>query len=67
MACRLSRVSETDLDEQMDEIGKEETALEAQLTELRSRIAGADSIGATISSARTLLEKLRKRLDDPVS
>jgi transcriptional regulator with XRE-family HTH domain len=51
----------------MDEIGKEEAALEAQVAELRSKIAGADSIGATISSAQTLLANLRTRLDEPVS
>jgi transcriptional regulator with XRE-family HTH domain len=51
----------------MDEIGKEETAIEAQVAELSSRIAGADSIGANIGSAQALLQKLRKRLDDPIS
>jgi len=50
----------------MDDIGKEEKGLEAQLTELRGKIAGADSIGATINSAQALLEKLRKRLDEPI-
>ena len=51
----------------MDEIGKEETALEAQVAELRSKLAGADSINVTISSAETLLARLRKRLDEPIS
>ena len=52
---------------QMDEIGKEETALEAQIEELRGKLAGADSISATVSSAQTLLAQLRKRLDEPIS
>jgi transcriptional regulator with XRE-family HTH domain len=51
----------------MDEIGKEETALEAQIDELRGKIGGAGSIGETVSSAEALLAELRKRLDAPVA
>jgi DNA-binding XRE family transcriptional regulator len=51
----------------MDEISKEEAALEAQAAELRDKISGADSINANISSAQALLANLRKRLDEPVS
>ncbi|MFN0168661.1 MAG: recombinase family protein [Bryobacteraceae bacterium] len=64
---RRGRLTDADLDAQMDEIGKEEATLEARVAELRGKIAGADSIGATLSSAETLLAKLRKRLDQPVS
>jgi transcriptional regulator with XRE-family HTH domain len=64
---RRGRLTETDLDAQMDEVGKEEAALEAQVAELQSRIAGAESIGTTVSSAEALLAKLRTRLDEPVS
>ena len=64
---RRGRLSDADLDSQMDEIGKDEAALEAQAAELRGRIAGADSIGANISSAQALLAKLRKRRDQPIS
>jgi uncharacterized small protein (DUF1192 family) len=64
---RRGRLTQADLDARMDEIGKEEMALEAQVPELSSRIAGADSIGATISSAQALLGQLSKRLDEPVS
>jgi transcriptional regulator with XRE-family HTH domain len=64
---RRGRLTETDLDAHMDEIGKEETALEAQAAELRGKISGADSISANISSAQALLANLRKRLDGPVS
>jgi len=42
----------------MDEIGKEETALEAQIDELRRKIGGADSIGANVSSAQALFAEL---------
>jgi transcriptional regulator with XRE-family HTH domain len=64
---RRGRLTDADLDGQMDEIGKEETALEAQIAELRSKVAGADSIGATISSVEALFGKLRSRLNEPVS
>ena len=62
---RRGRLSDVELDAQMDEIGKEETALESQVGELRSKMAGADAIGATIDSAQALLGQLRKRLDEP--
>ena len=64
---RRGRLNDAELDAQMDEIGKEETALEAQIAELGGRIAGADSIAGNISSAQALLAKLRKRLDEPVA
>jgi site-specific DNA recombinase len=64
---RRGRLTDSDLDAQMDEIGKEETALAAQIAELGGRIAGADSIAGNISSAQALLANLRKRLDEPVS
>ena|GEM_PF-1087513 len=64
---RRGRLDDADVDAQMEEIGKEEAALEAQLAELRSKIAGADSIGTTISSAQTFLARLRQRLDEPIS
>ena len=64
---RRGRLTDADLDAQMEEIGKEEAALEAHAAELRGKIAGADSIGATINSAEVLLAKLRKRIAEPVS
>ena len=64
---RRGRLTEVELDAQMDEIAREETALEAQIAELGGRITGADSIGANICSAQALLTKLRKRLDEPIS
>jgi len=64
---RRGRLTDTELDAQMDEIGKEQTALEAQIAELGGRIAGAESIAGNISSAQALLANLRKRLDEPVS
>ena len=64
---RRGRLTDADLDAQMDEIGKEETALEAQIAELGGRITGGDSIGANVCSAQALLAKLRLRLDEPIS
>jgi site-specific DNA recombinase len=64
---RRGRLTDVDLDAQMDEIGKEQIALEAQIAELGGRITGADSIAGNISSAQALLAELRKRLDQPVS
>jgi site-specific DNA recombinase len=64
---RRGRLTDADVDAQMDEIGKEEAGLEAQIAELGGRIAGADSIAGIISSAQALLAELRKRLNQPVS
>lgn len=64
---RRGRLTDAELDAQMEEIGREEAGIEAQIAELSSRITGADSIGANIGSAQALLAKLRKRLDDPIS
>src|SRR5664280_490200 len=64
---RRGRVTDADLDAQMDEIAKEQAALEAQIAELGGRMAGADSIAGNMSSAQALLASLRKRLDQPIS
>ena len=64
---RRGRLDDESLDQQMDEIGREETALEKQLEELRDKVTSTESIAATVSSAEALLAKLRKRLDGPVS
>jgi site-specific DNA recombinase len=64
---RRGRLDDKALDAQMDEIGREETALERQLEELRGKVISAESIAVTVSSAEALLAKLRKRLDVPVS
>ena len=64
---RRGRLDDKALDHQMDEIGKEETALELQLEELRGKVTSAESIAASVSSAEALLAKLSKRLDGTVS
>jgi site-specific DNA recombinase len=64
---RRGLVSETEVDLQMAEIAKEQSALQAQMAELRGQIAGAESVGETISSAQALLAKLRQRLQGPIT
>jgi transcriptional regulator with XRE-family HTH domain len=60
-------MTDPQLDEQLEEIQRDETSLETQIGELRAKIAGADSIGANMGSAETLLEKLGKRLTGTLS
>lgn len=64
---RRGRLDDKALDQQMDEIGLEEAALEKQLDELRGKVTSSESIATTVRSAEALLAKLRKRLDGPVS
>jgi site-specific DNA recombinase len=64
---RRGRLTDAELDAQMDEIAKEERALEAQAAELRGKMARAASIGPSLRSAEALLARLRKRLDEPIS
>jgi site-specific DNA recombinase len=63
---RRGRLTDADLDAQMEEVGKDQSALELQVSELRSKIAGVESIGTSINSAQSLLERLGKRLDEPI-
>jgi transcriptional regulator with XRE-family HTH domain/DNA-binding transcriptional MerR regulator len=64
---RRGRLTDAALDAQMDEIGKEEDALNAQIDELRGQLRGEDSVATAVDSAEALLTKLRTRLDQPVS
>lgn len=64
---RRARLTDADLDQQLTEIGHEETALRAQLDELTGRAEAADSISENLGSAETLLATLRRRLDEPIS
>jgi site-specific DNA recombinase len=64
---RRGRLNDAGLDDQMEEIQKEEAALEAQIEELKNQVRGADSISQAVSSAEALLTRLRKRLDQPIS
>ena len=64
---RRGRLTDAALDEQLEEIGKEEAGIEAQMEELRNQIRGAESVGTAVSSAESLLIRLRKRLDQPIA
>jgi site-specific DNA recombinase len=64
---RRGRLNDGDLDTQMEEIGREDSTLQMQIRELRDKIASAESIDGTISSAQALLDRLRQRLDQPIS
>jgi len=64
---RRGRLNDVAVDEQMDEIGKEEASLAAQIEEWREKLQGANSISDAVSSAEALLAKLKTRLDEPVS
>lgn len=63
---RRGRLTDAALDEQMEEISKEEAALQLQIDELQGRMDGVDSVSSAVSSAEKLLGNLRKRLDQPV-
>jgi site-specific DNA recombinase len=64
---RRGRLTDADLDQQMNEIGQEEVGLQAQLEEIQGRMRSAGSISTNLGSAEKLLAKLRQRLDKPVS
>jgi len=64
---RRGRLSDPDVDAQMDEIDREEKSLASQADELRSKLTRADSINTTVSSVEALLVTLRNRLDEPIS
>ncbi len=64
---RRGRLSDADVDTQMEEIGAEQVALQAQISELQAKIAVADSIGNNMTTAEAVLERLRARLDDPIT
>ena len=62
---RRGRVTEADLDAQLDEIGKEEAALQRQLEEKRRDITPAE--GDLTEEASALLAEIGDGLDGPVS
>ncbi len=64
---RRGRLGDAALDEQMEEIAKEEAALEAQMQESRNQIRGAENVKDAVGSAAALLSQLKQRLDRPVS
>jgi site-specific DNA recombinase len=64
---RRGRLNDAEVDQQMNEIALEERALQTQLNEMTGKLNGAGSITSDLGSAESLLARLRKRLDEPVS
>jgi site-specific DNA recombinase len=64
---RKGRISETDLDRQMDQIDREEAGIRANIETLASSLRGVADAGAHLQSTQAFLEKLRTRLDQGLS
>jgi transcriptional regulator with XRE-family HTH domain len=64
---RRGRLTDTELDEQMEDIGREEAAVGIQVDELRNRVAGAQTVSTSVRTEEALLENLRRRLEEPVA
>jgi multidrug resistance efflux pump len=64
---RKGRISDADLERQMDDIDREQAGLQAQIEELSAGLRGVADVAAQIQSTHALLEKLRGRLDQGVS
>jgi hypothetical protein len=63
---RKSRINESDLDRQMDQIGREEAGLRANIEDLAATLRGVADGAAQLQSTQALLEKLRGRLDQGI-
>jgi site-specific DNA recombinase len=64
---RRGRLSEAELDGQLEEIDKEAAGLSVQIEELEAKLSGTESNPAVLESAEALLMRLRKRLDQPLT
>jgi len=64
---RKGRISEKDLDKQLDQIGQEETAIRANMEDLAATLRGVGDETAQLQSTQALLEKLVGWLDQGVS
>jgi hypothetical protein len=62
---RKGHMSERDLDHQLGQIAEEEADLIAQRDALSAALADATTLQQRLESARTHLQQLRARLDDP--
>jgi chromosome segregation ATPase len=61
---RKGRISERDLDRQLDKITGEERDVLAAIAKLTERLGDADVIAAKLSAAAALLEQMRGKLDE---
>jgi site-specific DNA recombinase len=64
---RRGRIETAALDRQLDDIAKEETALRTQIELITSKLRGVEAGDQNLASAEALLQKLRRRLDEPIS
>ncbi len=64
---RKGRITEKDLDKQLDQISQEETAIRANMEDLTATLRGVTDETAQLQSTQALLQKLRGRLDQGIS
>jgi site-specific DNA recombinase len=64
---RRGRINEATLDQQLDEIEREERAIQAELGEMEERARMVAATGAHLASTEELLEELNARLDEPLT
>jgi DNA-binding transcriptional regulator YiaG len=60
---RKGRISETDLNRQLDQVDREESAIRRNIDEIDSQLRSAECFHAQIASVVPLLDKLRELLD----
>ena len=64
---RRGRIDERDLDAQLDQIAQEEGELHQQIGRLQALLQDAQSTETVLRSAEEMLQKLRGRLDEPLT
>jgi len=64
---RKGRITEDSVDRQMEQIAQEEDTLRGELSELSVRLEGMGTEAAQLAAARTALETLGARLEEPLS
>jgi hypothetical protein len=64
---RRGRIETPALDRQLDDILKEETTLRTQIEAITSKLRGVEAGDQHLASAAGLLQKLRQRLEEPIS
>jgi site-specific DNA recombinase len=64
---RRGRIDDAALDQQLDEIQREEKAIKEQIAMLQEQLRGADVAEVRLRSAEDLLRELNQRLDEPLT
>jgi site-specific DNA recombinase len=64
---RRGRIDEHSLDSQLDQIQQEESELQKQMAHLQGLMQDAHSLEAVLRSAEEMLQKLRQRLEEPLT